>query len=48
MKYLLEWPSDLRVRVTRAAEARHESLAVWIREAIRQRLEREASNGQVG
>jgi hypothetical protein len=39
--YLLAWTADLRLRVYAAAAGRNEPVAVWIREAIRQRLERE-------
>jgi hypothetical protein len=45
-KYLLTMPQPMVTDVTRAAHARGEFMSVWIREAIRQRLDREAkSNG---
>jgi predicted DNA-binding protein len=42
MNYPLRLPADLAKAAGDAARARSEPLAVWIREAIRQRLEREA------
>jgi predicted HicB family RNase H-like nuclease len=42
MNYLLAWPETMRRDVAAAAKAQGVTLAVWVREAIRQRLEREA------
>jgi hypothetical protein len=38
-------PPALLDRMRSAASVREEALTVWVREAIRQRLEREATSG---
>jgi predicted HicB family RNase H-like nuclease len=41
----LQMSPAMRDQVSSAASRREESMAAWIREAIRQRLEREAGGG---
>jgi hypothetical protein len=40
VRYPLTWPAWMCERVTEAANARAMSVAVWIREAVREKLER--------
>jgi predicted HicB family RNase H-like nuclease len=43
MRLMVLVPPAMEARLRAAANAREEALTTWIREAIRQRLEREAT-----
>jgi len=40
IRYALSWPMSMAMQVTRAARAHTMPVAVWVREAIREKLER--------
>jgi hypothetical protein len=40
VRYPLSWPTSMARRVALAANARTMPIAVWVREAIREKLER--------
>jgi hypothetical protein len=42
--YLLRWPASMADQVIRAAKARTMPLAVWLREAAREKLERDGES----
>jgi predicted HicB family RNase H-like nuclease len=41
--YPLRWPAWMAEKTAQEANARAQSMATWIREAVRQRLEREGN-----
>lgn len=45
IKYVLNWTAEMQERVAVLASAREMPRAVWIREAIREKLERDEPGG---
>jgi hypothetical protein len=43
IRYPLSWPASMAAKVTAAAKEHTMPVAVWVREAIREKLEREQS-----
>lgn len=46
VRYPLTWPASMAGQVAEAAKARTMPMAVWVREAIREKLERDGETAK--